>query len=1703
MSPPPTLHSMLQYHVVTCRSTKECVSARRALHMQADNYAQRFLSAYVPVFFSPEQHMLRFYNELQLHKSGENLPLEAPPIARPTSGEDDEETLFDPSDTDTDPVMPDLIDLAVAHKEWCDHCLREHNIQVPSQSPLMASLRNESCPNHDQYATINTSKSVYSTSPFMKDFNNIINGLDNPLVHRFIIPASLFFVSYTNARTTLGKASACLSFLQGSVGFKEPVKELASLFTQIPGVFARPTSSSSFPESPLEWAEAHFAALESATQTGSYPLLVKTITIIGCLPLLRHLGIHKTLDSLGLLDVTVTQGRQRTDQLVVDLLRNVLTVVRHFVGANTPGRMTFNQFVSSVSTLEQNLSNRAFGTPVEGKMLNAEYLSLLSSCLSYQRKVQQSFSSMSLPERHDHMFYFRQLDSLAQRSLPVTNTQREPPFVMGLTGIPGCGKTDISELMHRTALEALGYTHCTSDNVFWKNGTEWWDGYNPAHHFGVTLDEINGLLPKHGGQINVKNLQNWLMINGEAQFLTPQAEAHNKSQFPLQAKTTVNIANAGDYGVREYITCTDAFGRRFAVKFHVVCVKDEYRNPEDGTIVPSLVPEGTIDTVWFRQEYWESGVGFKPIVDAQSRDILLDIYQVLDITRHKAQDHRDVIKRKMDRRKASTFGAPVCPHGFFASCRECGIHNMPSAVEERVYRYDSKEQSAPGQPEPNPAAHAEPEEQPLLGGSGHDPDDNVLYTFTSGHIPGPRECASPASPAGTLAPLTVRSVGSDVKSMLYHVISFLVWWIVIATFNIIVFAMDINTADMLGRYYKRQIRAHSTWLHQALTLPKSAEEILSRYEDRVLSPFVDVRDYRGLIRALSLVVLAAGAYKVVARMTAPTPYNQTGGVLSGDSPRSPVQVAALGKPVESIKLGRSVWANPEVYLPFGPSCHNGSPLPALLLDNLVKLSVGGEFTHALCLYGQCYIYAAHTDILASELTVSENKTTMDGNEWVKVWKNQLAPGNVAQVNAEVNLVFIPGLRARRDIRMWMFQNVPSGITTYKGKCIDYVDSQPRVDAVSGKYTNYFCLEKGKQVPKTGLVTDTATPSYAGRCGTPLILEIDGKSVLGGINVAGVVDTASRKCIYHPVDLASVTRAVSRVTAICVFTSSAASFDDTLAAAGVDPTATITRHHHHHWAKQLGTEVILAVDPKYGSSSMKSNVVIDGCKEDVFEAFPAMHHNLVTPEFNHTRVNGEYVSKEGHALKALTENYSRGFDLAILDGITDHLFAKWEGRVPHGSLHVLTIDTAARGSSCLSHFNPARRSTSAGWPLAGKKGDHMVPGPAPDAPDGFVADETVKARIQMLLDKYTSGERGNAVWVAHFKDEPRAADKVALRKIRMFSGGEFSYLLLTKSVTGMLVNAILSQPAEFETMCGVNCFSSDWGKLFAERHKGGTGVIGSDFSSFDKNLPAIVMQYVFTLLIHFMRVWYSDWCAELEAIAAGILTDCCYPVILIDGLFCEFAASNPSGQFLTLMCNGLAQSYLMRYAFCTAHPELTTQEALSKFEDRVVLSTLGDDGTQTVHDVPQYTFSHIQREMALHGMILTSADKAATAADFDPPGTNSIGKRSILSSEGRTLCPMEMAAIGKMLTTCSSKNTIPMKDKMTLSFDAAASEFAMYGREFYSTNIGTLRNIAVKHGYASAWLLNTTFDDIIKRFDSASLAPHIPFGEDETERATLE
>jgi hypothetical protein len=376
--------------------------------------------------------------------------------------------------------------------------------------------------------------------------------------------------------------------------------------------------------------------------------------------------------------------------------------------------------------------------------------------------------------------------------------------------------------------------------------------------------------------------------------------------------------------------------------------------------------------------------------------------------------------------------------------------------------------------------------------------------------------------------------------------------------------------------------------------------------------------------------------------------------------------------------------------------------------------------------------------------------------------------------------------------------------------------------------------------------------------------------------------------------------------------------------------------------------------------------------------------------------------------------------------------------------ILTIDQALFGDPSMPEYRPVPRGTSAGFPFV-IKGEYNIKKnifryedfSSEQREELVILKEIIDSKITLLKQ----GIRPNWINIAHLKDERRPKAKVLSGSTRLFSGGPFDLMLITKMYFGSFVAFFMANRIQNGSGVGVNVYSSEWDSMARKLHSfgPGTNVGAGDYSAFDASqLPAVHWQ-----ICHMINRWYDDG-PENCAIRKLLFLEIVNSKHIFGDLVVEWFSSLPSGHFLTIVVNTIYNhiNYRMVWMLCDL--------PISRFNENVYLLAVGDDSTFTVS--PEYAERFNEISISDHmpslGMTYTTELKGIATIPLRELEEVEFLKRSFRRDpiECVYLGPLRLEVILEMINWTKRKDSINITCD---NIDIALDELSLYPEPIFN------------------------------------------------------
>lgn len=337
------------------------------------------------------------------------------------------------------------------------------------------------------------------------------------------------------------------------------------------------------------------------------------------------------------------------------------------------------------------------------------------------------------------------------------------------------------------------------------------------------------------------------------------------------------------------------------------------------------------------------------------------------------------------------------------------------------------------------------------------------------------------------------------------------------------------------------------------------------------------------------------------------------------------------------------------------------------------------------------------------------------------------------------------------------------------------------------------------------------------------------------------------------------------------------------------------------------------------------------------------------------------------------------------------------------------------------------------------------------------NDDIMKKYHAMEEQLKKGQRVYSPFRVNVKDE---ATKIDSEKVRIFSGGENSLLMLLRKYF-LTVSMFMQNRMElFESAVGASCVGKDWDDL---RHIitkfGEERIVAGDYSKFDQFVTNAITLASFKILIA-ICMW-AGYDEEDRIVMEALATEVCNPLYEMNGLWVMFGSSTASGHSLTVVINGLNNSLYMRMAFYAIAP-IGFAEA---FHDCVALMTYGDDNVMSIReDCVWFNHTSIQAWLAQYGITYTMADKEAESVPYIHINDATFLKRSwVWDPELRLYrCPLERASIFKMLHTVQVSKTETVEQQLGNIISTANREFFQFGKQIFEEAREKLIKVATTH-----------------------------------------
>lgn len=431
-------------------------------------------------------------------------------------------------------------------------------------------------------------------------------------------------------------------------------------------------------------------------------------------------------------------------------------------------------------------------------------------------------------------------------------------------------------------------------------------------------------------------------------------------------------------------------------------------------------------------------------------------------------------------------------------------------------------------------------------------------------------------------------------------------------------------------------------------------------------------------------------------------------------------------------------------------------------------------------------------------------------------------------------------------------------------------------------------------------------------------------------------------------------------------------------------------------------------------------------------------------------------------------------------IKDVLEAMDESKISD-MLHVLDDFTAINGAQ-VAYIDKINRNTSAGnpWKMSKKFFMETIP-PAHGMLDPVRIDDEIMDRVDNIIGTYKNNEQVHPNFCAHLKDEPVSFKKAKIGKTRVFTGAPFDWTIVVRKYVLSFTRLLQNQRLAFESAPGTIAQSLEWEEMYDYIIKhGAENIVAGDYAMFDKKMTPKEILTAFDVIIFFLKL-SGNYTEEDLQIVRCIAEDTAFALVDFNGDLVQLYGSNPSGNPLTVILNGIVNCLRVRYVYHLLHPNHT----LADFKENVSLMTYGDDNIMSVNPRASW-FNHtaIAEKFASLDIKYTMADKEAKSVPFINIKDASFLKRTWRFDKDLNcmVAPLDHDSIEKMLMVWSRSKAITEEAQGVSVISTALREYFFYGRDIFEEKLLVLKQL-IKDLKWDIWVEESTFPSFEELCDS--------------------
>jgi len=413
---------------------------------------------------------------------------------------------------------------------------------------------------------------------------------------------------------------------------------------------------------------------------------------------------------------------------------------------------------------------------------------------------------------------------------------------------------------------------------------------------------------------------------------------------------------------------------------------------------------------------------------------------------------------------------------------------------------------------------------------------------------------------------------------------------------------------------------------------------------------------------------------------------------------------------------------------------------------------------------------------------------------------------------------------------------------------------------------------------------------------------------------------------------------------------------------------------------------------------------------------------------------------------------------------------------------LTMEETILGIDGKKYIDPMPMSTGMGFPVFGKKNKRGINGEFlhfDEVREGEVLiSRTPKPHVleeyNRLEDCWKRNERGYPVTSATLKDEPT---KLTKEKVRVFQAAPVALGMHIRKYFLPIARFLHMHSLLAESAVGTNCFSTEWQELMDHANKFAPDgkILAMDYSSYDTRMCSQLTRASWESFIRLAEV--GGYPKDAINIMKAMVVDITHPLMDINGTLLMAMNMNTSGNNMTVDVNGTSGSFLVRMGFFYYY---VTEENFRKW---VAALTYGDDFYGSVHkNFRGFNFRSYKAFLERFGMKITLPSKTDDVVDFlDVKDADFLKRKSNFIPEIEcTIGQLEEDSIFKSLHSNLKSAVSTPREVAASCVETALHEWFAFGRDHYDMRLKQMQEVCARQDLPVP-ALNVTFDERVAKW----------------------